>query len=72
MTLTGIPGQAAGASQLIAPAPSAELSSGDNYDGAGRVLTAAAELRVVNVEAQPGQDLVHKALNKPALRVRIR
>jgi hypothetical protein len=57
---------------LITPSPTAELSSGDDYDGAGGVLTAAAELRVVDVEAQPGQDLVHKALNKPVLRVRIR
>jgi hypothetical protein len=36
MTLTGIPGQTAGVSQLIAPAPSAELSS-DDYD---RTLSA--------------------------------
>ncbi len=70
--LTGISSQATGMSQLIAPAPSAELSSCDDYNGAGGVLTAAAELRVVNVEAQPGQDLVHKALNKPELWLRIR
>jgi hypothetical protein len=51
-TLTAaVPGQAARVSQLIAPSPSAQLSSGRT----GRALTAfAAELRVVDVEAQPG------------------